>query len=433
VRRRIVGLSLLAAVLAITVFGVPLAYGVSQYFLGDERNEVERTADTAAITAAADLVRGRTPNDLKTAYGDITVALYGTDGSRLSGLGPQAADAVVRRAGDGRVASVDDDNGQLVVAVPVSDGDRVTGVIRAASDYSTVRVRIVSAWGGMLGLAMFALVSTWVLARHQARRLAAPIESLAATAQRLGDGDFSVRTSASGIPEIDAAGEALDSTARRLGALIERERAFSADASHQLRTPLTALRLNLDTSLDLPAAEHRAAMLAAIDSADRLEQTIEDLLALARDTGPHGDVLVVADLVAEWAAEWEPALAARHRRLEVTVDHDLPESRASTAAVRQVVAVLLDNGVRHGAGTVTLAVRDAGAALAIDVADEGAGPSDVEAVFQRRANGANGHGIGLALARSLAEAEGGRLELTRARPPLFTLLLPAVAGPDSGT
>lgn len=427
------GLSLLAAVLAITLFGVPLAYGVSQYFLGDERNEVERVADTAAITAAADLIRGRTAKDLKTAYGDITVALYGTGGSRLSGLGPQFADNVVRRAGGGQVASADDVGGQLVVAVPVSDGDRVTGVIRAASDYSAVRLRIVSAWAGMLGLAAFALVSTWVLARHQARRLAAPLELLAATAQRLGDGDFSMRTTASGIPEIDAAGEALDSTAQRIGALIERERAFSADASHQLRTPLTGLRLGLETSLDLPVTHHRAAMVAAIDSADRLERTIEDLLTLARDAGPHGGVLALADLVAEWAAGWEPALTARQRRLDVQMEHDLPGSRASTAAVRQVVAVLLDNAVRHGAGTVTLTVRDAGAALAIDVADEGAGPADADALFQRRGNGATGHGIGLALARSLAEAEGGRLSVTRTRPPIFTLLLPAVGSPESGT
>jgi signal transduction histidine kinase len=95
--------------------------------------------------------------------------------------------------------------------------------------------------------------------------------------------------------------------------------------------------------------------------------------------------------------------------------------------VRQVVSVLLDNAVTHGAGTVTLSVRDAGEALALDVGDDGAAPVDPDAVFRRRADGAQGHGIGLALARSLAEAEGGRLRVSRPCPPVFSLLLPAQA------
>jgi signal transduction histidine kinase len=426
-RRRIVGLSLLAAVLAITLFGVPLAFGVSQYFLGDERNEVERIADVAAVSVAADLVRARPQSDLRSTDGDVSVGLYAVDGPRVGGVGPPRADSVVRRATAGVVASADDVAGELVVAVPVTDGDRVTGVVRAASDYSAVRLRIVSAWGVMLGLAAFAVVVTWLLARRQARRLAAPLESLAETAQRLGDGDFSVRTAASGIPEIDAAGDAVNTTARRIGELVERERAFSADASHQLRTPLTGLRLELETALELPAGEHRKHILAAIEAADRLQRTIEDLLELARDAGPNGNgsVLPVPDLVAEWTAVWGPVLAGQGRHLEVRTEADLPETRASTAAVRQVVAVLLDNAATHGTGTVVLTVRDAGAALAVEVADEGPGPADVDGLFRRRTNGMNGHGIGLSLARGLAEAEGGRLGLSRARPPVFTLLLPA--------
>lgn len=428
-RRRIVGLSLLAAVLAITLFGVPLAYGVSQYYLADERNEVERIADVAAVSVAADLVRADPQSDLRSTEGDISVGLYAVDGSRADGVGPPRADTVVRRATAGQVASADDVAGELVVAVPVTDGDRVTGVVRAASNYSAVRLRIVSAWGVMLGLGAFAVVVTWLLARRQARRLAAPLESLAGTAQRLGNGDFSVRTAASGIPEIDAAGDAVNTTARRIGELVERERAFSANASHQLRTPLTGLRLELETALELPAGEHREHILAAIEAADRLQRTIEDLLELARDAGPngngHGSVLPVPDLVAEWTAVWGPVLAGQGRHLEVRTEADLPETRASTAAVRQVVAVLLDNAATHGDGTVVLTVRDAGAAVAVDVADEGPGPADVDGLFRRRTDGANGHGIGLALARSLAEAEGGRLGLSRVRPPVFTLLLPA--------
>jgi signal transduction histidine kinase len=425
VRRQIVVLSVLAAVLATSLFGIPLAYGAAQYFLGDERGEAERAADTVAIAVAAELLRGQPPAVLPDPFGDVALGLYGTDGSRLAGVGPDRADVVVRQARNGRVASADDVSGQLVVAVPVTDGATVTGIVRAASDYSAVRTRIAYAWALMVVLGALAVGVTWLLARRQARRLALPLEFLAATAHRLGDGDFSVRTGTSGIPEIDEAGRALDTTAQRLGALVDRERSFSADASHQLRTPLTGLRLGLETALERPATHHRAAMLAAIESVDRLEGTIEDLLSLARDTGPRGVPLSITDVVAEVVTAWRPVLKGQGRSLEVIVEEELPVGHSSAAAVRQVIGVLLDNAVTHGAGVVTLSVRDAGGALAIDVADEGAGPPDPTLLFRRRAEGPDGHGIGLSLARSLAEADGGRLLLSRSRPPVFTLLVPA--------
>jgi signal transduction histidine kinase len=249
---------------------------------------------------------------------------------------------------------------------------------------------------------------------------------LAGAAQRLGDGDFSVRTTVSGIPEIDAAGSALDVTADRLDDLVSRERAFSSNASHQLRTPLTGLRLTLETALDGPPTAQRDAMARALASADRLERTIGDLLSLARDAPrDNGVALPLAALVDDWCAAWTAVLDGRNRRLDVTSAPGLPETYASEAAVRQVVDVLLDNAAVHGRGTVGLAVRDAGTTVAIDVTDEGAGPADPDDVFRGRKAAAPGHGIGLALARALAEAEGGRLVLTRSRPPVFSLLLPA--------
>jgi signal transduction histidine kinase len=430
-RRRIVAVAVLAATLAITLFGLPLGYGVSRYFLGDEGNELERVADVAALSVTFDLAAGQPPGALVSPQGDITLGYSDATGARTSGAGPASVDAIAGDAlHDGRVASADDVAGEQVVAVPVTNGQQVVGVVRAASDYSGVRLRIAVAWGLMLALAAVAIGLTWLLARRQARRLARPLESLAATAQQLGDGDFSARTARSGIPELDAAGRALDSTAARLGALVDRERALSADASHQLRTPLTGLRLGLETALELPPAEQRASIEAAIDSADRLERTITDLLTLARDTGPHGRPLHVPELVGELRAVWGPLLARQHRPLVVEVEAELPDTGVSAAAVRQVLGVLLDNATEHGAGTVTLTVRDAGNALALDVADEGAGPADIGGLFLRRTDRDDGHGIGLALARTLAEAEGGRLRLRQPSPPVFSLLLPAAAPED---
>jgi signal transduction histidine kinase len=419
VRRRIVVLSVLAAVLATSLFGVPLAVGVAQYFLGDERTELERVADTAAITVAADLVRGDTDVQLPHAASDIVLGVYGEDGTLVTGTGPRNADLSVRAAGDGQLHSRDA-AGLLVVAVPVVDAGDVTGVVRAASDYSSVRGRIGWTWALMLGLGALAVGATWLMARSQARKLAAPLEALSRTAQQLGGGNFSVRTARSGIPEIDSAGGSLNTTAERLGALIRRERAFSADASHQLRTPLTGLRLGLETALDTPEADLRAAVRTAIDSSDRLERTIEDLLSLAREPRRDGTPLDLDELTGDVAGTWRPVLATADRTLAVTVTPDVPATAAAPAAVRQILGVLLDNATRHGAGAVTLTVRDAGGALAFDVADEGPGLADGDPTLRPGATA----GRGLPLARSLAEAEGGRLRVSRPVPPVFTLLVP---------
>jgi signal transduction histidine kinase len=421
VRRRIVVLSVLAAVLATSLFGVPLAIGVARYYLGDERTELERVADTAAITVAADLARGDVAVHVPQTS-EIAVGLYDDTGHLISGRGPQTADVTVDRARDGKVHSRDS-GGMLVVAVPVIEAGHVAGVVRAASDYSSVRTRIAWTWALMIGLGALAVAATWLVARRQARRLAGPLEALSRTAQQLGAGDFSVRTASTGIPEIDSAGDSLNSTAARLGSLVRRERAFSAEASHQLRTPLTGLRLGLETALDSPGADLRSAAVAAIDAADRLERTIEDLLSLAREPRRDGTPLAVDDLAREVEETWRPVLAAQGRALRMDVELDTPVTAAASAAVRQIVGVLLDNAARHGAGSVTLTVRDAGGALAFDVADEGPGVEEAETIL-RRQGAADGHGIGLSLARGLAEAEGGRLRLSRPAPPVFTLLLP---------
>jgi signal transduction histidine kinase len=157
-----------------------------------------------------------------------------------------------------------------------------------------------------------------------------------------------------------------------------------------------------------------------------LERTIADLLALARDKPGEGDPLDVTALFAELRTEWHGVLAGRGRPLTVSVDPDLPPTRASRAAIRQIVGVLLDNAAQHGTGAVALRARDAGSALALDVQDDGPGPVlDDEQIFARRSPEADGFGIGLALARSLAEAEGGRLVHGDSSGSTFTLLLPA--------
>lgn len=428
-RTRIVGLAVLAAMLAIGLLGVPLAVGVAEYAIQDERAEIQRVADTVAQAVSRDLAEDSLLTSPPEPNGETKVAVYEHHGLRVAGSGSATADPEVRQALRGLVGTGSSE-GRLVVAVPVTDDDHLVGAVRVTSSYSTVYRQIAWAWGGMLVLAGLAIGTVWLLARRQARRLAAPLEELSGSARRLGDGDFSVRTPPVAIAEIDAVGRALNSTAGRLDDLLARERAFSSDASHQLRTPLTGLRLRLEAALDRPGQDLREAITAGIADADRLEQTIEELLALARDSRRSSTpTFDLPSLLDDLEQEWHGRLAAEGRRLHLTSDPQLPQCAVSAAAVRQVLTVLIENADRHGRGTVTLAVRDTNDALAIDVTDEGPGITIPEPeLFVRRSQRASGHGLGLALARRLAEAEGGRLRLSHPAPPMFTLLIPALPG-----
>jgi signal transduction histidine kinase len=422
VRKRIVALTLLAAMVAISLFGVPLALAAARYYLADERAELERVADSAALMVAADTVRQELPDQLPPTEPMTGVALYNPEGVRLLGDGPDRLDSATVAIEPGQVLSADTST-DVVLAVAISDRGRVTGIVRAATPYREIQLRTGLTWLGMVVLGGLALVTTWLIAHHQARRLAHPLEELSDTARRLGSGDFTVRTRRTGVPEIDSVSTSLEITAQRLDELLARERAFSADASHQLRTPLAGLRLQLEAALDTPEADLREAITAGIGTSDRLERTIDDLLALARDIRPANHSAVLGEQLAEIEHDWHGPLAEQGRALRITVSPDISACRVAAPVLRQIMAVLLDNATRHGRGMVTVIARDAGAAVAIDVSDEGAGIHPGPDLFHRRVADTGGHGIGLALARRLAEAEGGRLQLSRPAPPTFTLLL----------
>src|SRR5262245_19225119 len=148
VRRRIVVLSILVAVLATTLFGVPLAVGVAKYYLDDERSELERLADSVALTLSSTYARGDTPATVPGTEEGTTVALYGADGHRQLGRGPDRLDTPMPTVDDDGVVSGDSD-AELMVAVPISDGTRVLGVVRAATPRTEVWARTLLTWFAM--------------------------------------------------------------------------------------------------------------------------------------------------------------------------------------------------------------------------------------------------------------------------------------------
>lgn len=417
-RRRVLVVIVSVIALAVVLFLVPLAVAVSLLFHDQTVAALQRDA---AWVAAAVPDEARAPLKLPTGLpGDLAVGGYDVSGGRLFGDGP-AVSALARAGKDGRVHdAVEGDF--LAVSAPVPSDEGTGMVIRVATPSAEVEERVHQAWLLMAGLAIFVIALAAGVAVHQSGRLAAPLERLTAAAQALGGGDFSIRAAPSGLREADQAGQALESTARRLGAVLSRERAFSADVSHQLRTGLTGLLLGLDSALSRPGADLAPAVRAALTRGERLQEVIDDLVRLSRDDHAPAESLDVDGLMEEIRQEWHGPLAGQGRPLIITVEPDLPPTGAQPAAVRQVLRVLLDNALRHGHGEVAVTVSDVGPGLAIEVGDHGRGIAEGTDPFVRSSG--DSHGIGLALARSLAEAEGGRLVLSRDRPPLFSLLLP---------
>ncbi len=415
-RRRLVLAIAGVAATAVVLFAVPLGLVLRGQYRDRETLRLQR--DIIAATRAIDLGAGRDRVELPPSRDAL--AVYDRAGRRLAGRGPARADTAVRRVlaggrpADGKAA------GALVTAVPLVVAERVTGAVRAARSDEAVEGAANRAWALIAALAVGLLGAAAAAAVLLARRLARPLEDLAAAAARLGDGGASTAAHRrSRVAEVDAVAAALAQTGERLAATLARERAFSADASHQLRTPLAALRLELE-ALEL-RGERSAELSAALREVDRLQATVETLLAVARDAPRPAGAADVAALLGELDGAWRGRLAATARPLRVREPAEPIVLRSAPTVVREVLDILLANALEHGAGAVSVSVRSAGEWAHLDVSDEGPGVDGAaDGLFDRRTG--SGRGIGLALARSLAQAEGGELVAAGAT---FTLTLPA--------
>ena len=198
-----------------------------------------------------------------------------------------------------------------------------------------------------------------LLATIQARQLATPLERLARSASRLGDGDFSVTgPPPSGIREIDDISRALRLSANRVERMLNSERGFTADATHQLRTGLTgiAMRLEVLERDDDPAVAAEAD--AALVQTHELNVALDELLRVARkgSTGERTELDLV-DVVDHHVADWQQRFAGKRRQIVVTTGRVGPVM-GTPGLVGQVLDILLDNALRHGRGTVAILVQD---------------------------------------------------------------------------
>ena len=415
-RKRLVlttGAVILAAIVA---FAVPLAVSLSSLLQSRALDSVQGTAEQVGLFLDANardcaelqlrVAQHAGPLDLTVvSSGPQIVATTADDG--VVQLGEELNAATEGRVGRSVAA------GRLAVAVPLStnvcDADtqahrpgEISLVLVGDRDDVELRGEVRAAWWNVGLLAVVVGGIGLAIAWLAGRTLAVPLETLALSAARLGEGDFSARAPRSGLPEADAIAEALDTTAERLDRALARSAAFTSDASHQMRTPLTALRLHLESLQAEGAAADSIA--AALAEADRLENTMEELVALTKIDAPEAET-ELADVVEELLPAWQSTASKSGREVTTELEQVGPV-RIRSAALAQALQVLVDNALAHTEGTVKVVVGDAGAnSVSVCVIDQGSGPDHI----QRRPGGR-----GLPLAQALVTAEGGRLSFTAA-------------------
>ncbi|MBX7550765.1 HAMP domain-containing histidine kinase [Streptomyces sp. tea 10] len=425
-RQRVVRVAVVAALVAVALLAVPLALAIRSTLYADQRDTLERAALAGAVRVSPDYTTGD-PVELPAPPAGGHLGLYDGRARLHAGTGPATGDAPVHGALSGEAVR-GRSGGDLVVAVPVSHAEQVIGVVRASSPAGAVRDQVYLAWAALLGVAVAALAVAVLVARRQARALATPLENLSRHCQAVTEGDLNARAAPSSITEIDQVARTHNEMLHSLSELLRRERDFAANASHQLRTPLTGLQLTLESGLEQEDARLRPVLTEALATTRRLHHTVEEVLRLSTSRGlprttaadrPLGQVLRATE------KRWHGPFAQAGRRLECharDVPDDIP---VPGGPVTEILDILLDNARVHGRGTVRLVVRDLDDALAFDVTDEGEVRGPAAQLFDRgHTGGGQGTGIGLALARDLAVSLGGRLSLTGSAPTAFTLLVP---------
>ncbi|HEY3410475.1 MAG TPA: HAMP domain-containing sensor histidine kinase, partial [Propionicimonas sp.] len=398
-----------------------LALAIRSVVFSQAKADLTRESLVAAAQVGPGFGTGD-PVELPAPPADVQTGVYDSQLELQAGGGPMPADSTTRSALDGSISSGEELQ-QMIIAVPVSQEEHVVGVARAATPLSVLWWRTAAWWAALIGAAAVSFAAALLVARRQANRLTAPLKDLAAVSERLRSGDLAARAGPSGIPELDALATAQNASADTITTLLERERRYASQVSHQLRTPLARMTLALDTDRAQrelgPVAEGLSSEIA------QLTHTVAGLLTFAREPGGtmfDSPTVPMRELMERTRLAWHGPLATRGRRIQIRVSADLAETRVPVVLAEQILGVLIDNAATHGSGTVTIDIRDLGEAIAIDVEDEGSlGRPETDLFSENRP--VRPHGIGLPLARSLAEAHGGRLQLTTTRPTTFTWLL----------
>jgi signal transduction histidine kinase len=406
-RRRLLISTTSIALAAVLLLGIPLGVIGSALLTQSVEQRLEREADTAAARIAAARRAGRP-----------------IDATLLDGIA-EGGHRIQVRLPDGRVVAGGARLGGDVVRVDAGDAGASAQVAVLAPAHERTE-RVGGVWLAVVVLSVAAVALAVGLGLLQGRRLVGPLEALARRTRALGSDPPARR--ASQIGEIAEVERALADAEERVAMLLQREREFSANVSHQIRSPLTGLRMRLEELEALAESdEARDEARAATAQVDRLLATISELEAHARRREAAAPMTDLAAVVREHAEHgWRQRFAGAGRELQVGAPDATPVALGAGPA-RQVVDILLDNALRHGGGATTLTIDPGNGTWArLTVEDAGAGipRGQEQRIFERRHSLGGGSGVGLALARDLVRAAGGELSLARSQPPRFEARLP---------
>ena len=303
-------------------------------------------------------------------------------------------------------------------------------------------------WWELLLTGAIAAALALLMARWLARGMTKPLRDMAQAARKMETGDYSQRVVTSSVDEVGQLAQAFNRMSAELDQLERLRRDLVANVSHELKTPISALRAHLENLLDgveQPDPETLQVMLA---QSERLGRLVEQLLDLARlesgDVPLHREEVALAPLVSEVLSEIAVARADMDISLERDVPEDLPPVYADRERVHQVLFNLLDNAVRFtpSGGRVSVSADRVNGSVDVHVADTGPGigAEHLPRLFERfyrvdpaRAKKDGGTGIGLAIARSVVEAHGGRIwaESEPGKGSVFTFELPVAPAAET--
>ncbi|GAA3895206.1 hypothetical protein GCM10023084_54930 [Streptomyces lacrimifluminis] len=431
--RQLIRSYILLVAVAILLFTVPVAFTLTDQLRDDTRDSVLREARTMALllgngdsTSCEALTKVARAYDAKT---PDTVQVTSTSRCDPDLPEPVADPALTRAVRDNRETT---DWGShfvwgkhLTVTVPAED-DAAVRIVYSTSDMTK---RLWQIWGFRAGLAVLVLAAAAAIGAYAARRITAPLRELNGMASKFSDGDLTARSPVTGPPETQTLARTLNQGAERLDTLVASQRIFVADASHQLRTPLTALRLSLDNIADGTDDEFvREDVEQATAEVVRMSRLVNGLLVLARAEAKVTAVepLSLRDIVDERLSVWRPAADERGvtiaLRGSVGADGRLLVL-ASPGHLDQVLDNVLSNAleVSPDGGTITVRAQPRGDEMELTVADGGPGMSDAEKsrAFDRfwrgqGLTGRSGSGLGLAVVKQLVTDDGGTVTLADA-------------------
>lgn len=425
---------------AIVLVGIIFLLGVlvSSSAANDQDELLSGMADETAAELASGDVQASEPivppgvpdastsdHPFLTAYDSHGAVLYAT--GTVDGQPLELPGSVVNEAADDGMASASFSGVRSEVRA-WEDASGASGVVAASQSERVVESQLLGARWFMAVFGVIALLAAGIGAWFMAGRALRPLRALAETTDRIGEtGDLSAR-----LPEVahdDEVGaltssfnemiDGLEAARAERDQTIESQKRFVADASHELRSPLTSIRANAGflAENENASADDRSAAISDIRSeSERMSGLIDELLTLARaDTLAQSADFRIVDLV-----EIVRSVAARARHLSIGLELELPERadvRGHEDELAEVVWILIDNADKHGGGTATVSVETGGDLVAVIVSDDGSGvpTDDLDRVFERfhRADQSRtgpGHGLGLAMARAIVVRHGGTID-----------------------